>query len=54
MPSLKCLKRGGVLLTCGATAGHDPKEDLRYIWSLNSRLSARTASTTIIFPLSWT
>jgi NADPH:quinone reductase-like Zn-dependent oxidoreductase len=32
-PSLKCLKRGGKLLVCGATAGHDPKEDLRYIWS---------------------
>ena len=33
VPSLKCLKRGGKLLVCGATAGHDPKEDLRYIWS---------------------
>jgi NADPH:quinone reductase-like Zn-dependent oxidoreductase len=33
LPSLKCLKRGGKLLVCGATAGHDPKEDLRYIWS---------------------
>ena len=32
-PSLKCLKRGGRLLVCGATAGYDPKEDLRYIWS---------------------
>ena len=32
-PSLKCLKRGGALLVCGATAGYDPKEDLRYIWS---------------------
>jgi NADPH:quinone reductase-like Zn-dependent oxidoreductase len=32
-PSLKCIKRGGKLLVCGATAGHDPKEDLRYIWS---------------------
>lgn len=32
-PSLKCLKRGGILLVCGATAGYDPKEDLRYIWS---------------------
>ena len=27
------MKRGGKILTCGATAGHDPKEDLRYIWS---------------------
>ncbi|WP_189614619.1 zinc-binding dehydrogenase [Pigmentiphaga litoralis] len=33
VPSLKCIKRGGRLLVCGATAGHDPKEDLRYIWS---------------------
>ncbi|ARP81633.1 zinc-binding dehydrogenase [Bordetella genomosp. 8] len=33
LPSLKCLKRGGTLLVCGATAGHDPKEDLRYVWS---------------------
>ena len=32
-PSLRCIKRGGKLLVCGATAGHDPKEDLRYIWS---------------------
>jgi alcohol dehydrogenase len=31
--SLKSLRRGGRLLTCGATAGFDPKEDLRYIWS---------------------
>ena len=33
LPSLRCIKRGGKLLVCGATAGHDPKEDLRYIWS---------------------
>ncbi len=33
VPSLRCIKRGGKLLVCGATAGHDPKEDLRYIWS---------------------
>jgi alcohol dehydrogenase len=32
-PSLKSLKRGGTLLVCGATAGYDPKEDLRYVWS---------------------
>jgi alcohol dehydrogenase len=32
-PSLRCLKRGGKLLVCGATAGYDPKEDLRYVWS---------------------
>ncbi|WP_155887923.1 MULTISPECIES: zinc-binding dehydrogenase [Cupriavidus] len=33
LPSVKSLKRGGTLLVCGATAGHDPKEDLRYVWS---------------------
>jgi NADPH:quinone reductase-like Zn-dependent oxidoreductase len=33
LPSIKSLKRGGTLLVCGATAGHDPKEDLRYVWS---------------------
>ncbi|MBM3526561.1 MAG: zinc-binding dehydrogenase [Alphaproteobacteria bacterium] len=33
VPSLRCLKRGGKVLVCGATAGFDPKEDLRYIWT---------------------
>src|SRR5882672_8852212 len=33
VPSLRCLKRGGKLLVCGATAGYDPKEDLRYVWT---------------------
>lgn len=33
VPSLKCLRRQGRLLTCGATAGFDPAEDLRYIWT---------------------
>ncbi|RXF68491.1 zinc-binding dehydrogenase [Hansschlegelia zhihuaiae] len=37
-PSLKCVKRGGAILTCGATAGHDPKEDLRYIWSFELKI----------------
>jgi alcohol dehydrogenase len=31
--SLRCLRRGGRLLTCGATAGFDPKTDIRYIWT---------------------
>ena len=31
--SMRCLRRGGRLLTCGATAGFDPATDLRYIWS---------------------
>lgn len=33
LPSIRSLKRGGTLLVCGATAGYDPKEDLRYVWS---------------------
>jgi len=32
VPSLRTLKRHGRLLTCGATAGFDPKTDLRFIW----------------------
>jgi len=31
--SLRTLHRGGRVLTCGATAGYDPKTDLRFIWS---------------------
>lgn len=30
--SLRSLRRGGRLLTCGATTGFDPKTDIRYIW----------------------
>ena len=30
--SLKTLKHGGRILTCGATAGFDPPTDIRYIW----------------------
>jgi alcohol dehydrogenase len=29
----RTLTRHGRLLTCGATAGYDPKTDIRYIWS---------------------
>lgn len=32
-PSLRCLRLGGRLLTCGATAGFDAKTDLRYLWT---------------------
>ena len=37
-PTLRCVKRGGRILVCGATAGHDPKEDLRYIWSFELKV----------------
>ena len=38
VPSLKVLHRAGKVLTCGATAGFDPKEDLRYIWSYELKI----------------
>jgi alcohol dehydrogenase len=37
-PSLRCVKRGGSILVCGATAGYDPPEDLRYIWSFELKI----------------
>ena len=33
VPSLRSLRKGGRMLTCGATAGFDPKTDIRYIWT---------------------
>lgn len=36
--SLKCLKNEGRILVCGASAGHDPQEDLRYIWSFEQSI----------------
>jgi alcohol dehydrogenase len=36
--SFRVLQRGGRLLTCGATAGFDPKTDLRYIWSFELKI----------------
>ena len=31
--ALRVLRRDGRMLTCGATAGFEPKEDIRYIWT---------------------
>jgi NADPH:quinone reductase-like Zn-dependent oxidoreductase len=36
--SLRALHRQGRLLTCGATAGYDPKEDLRFIWTFELQI----------------
>jgi len=36
--SLRTLKRGGRILTCGATAGYDPPEDLRVIWTFELQI----------------
>jgi alcohol dehydrogenase len=33
VPSLRAMKKRGRLVTCGATAGYDPPEDIRYIWT---------------------
>ncbi|TCT06130.1 zinc-binding dehydrogenase [Aquabacter spiritensis] len=38
VPSLRALKRGGKLLTCGATAGFNPVEDLRFIWTFELKI----------------
>jgi alcohol dehydrogenase len=36
--SLRCLRVGGRLLTCGATSGYNPTEDLRFIWTFELRI----------------
>ena len=38
VPSLKATRRGGKILTCGATAGYDPAEDLRYAWTFELKI----------------
>ena len=36
--SVRCLKLGGRLLTCGATAGFKDELDLRYVWTFEQTL----------------
>jgi len=36
---LRVLRRDGRMLTCGATAGFDPKEDIRYIWTFELNIT---------------
>jgi alcohol dehydrogenase len=36
--SLRVLRVGGRLLTCGATAGFDPAEDIRFIWTFELKI----------------
>lgn len=31
--SLRSVRRGGRIVTCGATTGYDPRTDIRYIWT---------------------
>jgi len=33
LQTLRMIKQGGRLLTCGATAGFDPQTDIRFIWT---------------------
>jgi alcohol dehydrogenase len=35
---MRCLRVGGRLLTCGATASYDPPEDLRFIWTFELKI----------------
>lgn len=32
-PTLRCMSRGGRVVSCGASDGFDPKTDIRYIWT---------------------
>jgi alcohol dehydrogenase len=36
--SLRVLRVGGRLLTCGATAGYNPPEDIRFIWTFELQI----------------
>ncbi|MGY8986348.1 MAG: zinc-binding dehydrogenase [Sphingomonadales bacterium] len=38
MPSIKCVKKGGRILTCGATAGFNTELDLRFIWTFEHQI----------------
>jgi alcohol dehydrogenase len=38
VPTLRAMAHRGKLLTCGATAGFDPKTDIRYIWQRELRI----------------
>ncbi len=38
VPALRSLRKGGRMLTCGATAGFDPPTDIRYIWTFELQL----------------
>ena len=36
--ALRCLGRHGRMLTCGASAGHAPATDLRFIWTYEQQI----------------
>ena len=35
---VRSLTKGGRMLTCGATAGYDPKTDIRFIWTFEHNI----------------
>jgi len=41
-PILRSTRNGGTIVTCGATAGHNPKEDLRHIFYRQLRIFGST------------
>jgi alcohol dehydrogenase len=38
MPSIKCVKKNGRILTCGATAGFNTDMDLRFVWTFEHQI----------------
>ena len=36
--TLRCVRLGGRMLTCGATAGYDDEVDCRYIWTFEQTI----------------
>lgn len=44
-PSVRALGRRGRMLVCGATAGYDPKIDLRYVWRRELQVLGSTGYT---------
>ena len=36
--SIRCLRAGGRLVTCGATAGFEDQIDIRYVWTFEHTL----------------
>ena len=45
-PSLRTLKKGGRLVTCGATAGFKAQTDIRYVWVRELRIFGSDGYTT--------
>jgi len=46
VPALRALRKQGRMVTCGATAGFDPKTDIRFIWTRELTIIGSTGWTT--------